>query len=39
MTVGAGQVACVAGTGARTIELLWRAQSAAPAATMLAKRY
>jgi hypothetical protein len=38
VSVGAGQVACVAATGDRTIELLWHAQSAAPAATLVAKR-
>jgi hypothetical protein len=38
VTVGAGQVACVAATGDRSIELLWHAQSAAPAATLVAKR-
>jgi hypothetical protein len=38
VSVGAGQVACVAGTGERKIELLWRAQSAAPAPALLAQR-
>ena len=38
VSVGAGQVACVAATGERTIELLWHAQPAAPAATLVAKR-
>src|SRR5262245_33717039 len=39
LTVAAGQVACVATTGARNIELLWHAQPAAPVATtMIAKR-
>ena len=32
VSVGAGQIACVASTGERSIELLWRAQSATPAA-------
>jgi hypothetical protein len=38
IAVRSGQVACVAGTGARTIELLWHAQSAAPASTLVANR-
>ena len=38
VSVGAGQVACVASTSERTIELLWHAQPAAPAATLVAKR-
>jgi hypothetical protein len=38
VSVGVGQVACVASTGARSIELLWHAQSNTPAATMIAKR-
>ena len=38
ISVGAGQVACVATTGERTIELLWRAQSGSPAPAMIAKR-
>jgi hypothetical protein len=38
VTVGAGQVACVSSTGERTIELLWRAQPAAPASTLVATR-
>jgi hypothetical protein len=36
--VRAGQVACVATTGARRVELLWHAQPATPAATMIATR-
>jgi hypothetical protein len=38
VTVAAGQVACVASTGERKIELLWHAQPTAPAATLIAKR-
>jgi hypothetical protein len=38
ITVGAGQVACVATTGERKVELLWHAQPAAPADAMMAKR-
>ena len=39
LSVGAGQIACVASTGERAIELLWHAQKgAAPAQTMLARR-
>jgi len=38
VSVGAGQVACVASTGTRAVELLWRAQPATPAATMMATR-
>ena len=38
VSVGAGQVACVASTGARSIELLWSAQPAAPATALIAKR-
>jgi hypothetical protein len=39
LSVGAGQIACVASTGARNIELLWKTQKAAAAAqTMLASR-
>jgi len=38
VSVGAGQVACVAATGDRSIELLWHTQSAAPAATLVANR-
>jgi hypothetical protein len=38
LAVGAGQVACVASTGGRNIELLWHAQKAAPAPMMLARR-
>ena len=37
--VGAGQVACVASTGQRHIELLWKTQkNVAPAGTMYASR-
>src|SRR5215813_13237898 len=36
--VGAGQIACVASTGERSIELLWHAQPAAPASTIVANR-
>src|SRR5262249_62370172 len=38
LSVGAGQVACVASTGDRNIELLWHAQKGAPAPMMLARR-
>ena len=38
VTVAAGQVACVASTGERKIELLWHAQPTAPTATLIAKR-
>lgn len=38
VTVAAGQVACVASTGERKIELLWHAQPTAPVATLIAKR-
>jgi hypothetical protein len=38
VNVGAGQVACVASTGEKAIELVWRAQSAAPAAAVIARR-
>ena len=31
VSVGAGQIACVASTGERSIDLLWRAQPATPA--------
>jgi hypothetical protein len=31
VSVGAGQIACVASTGERSIELLWKAQSGSPA--------
>jgi hypothetical protein len=37
ISVGAGQIACVASTGDRNIELLWKSKGA-PAATMLARR-
>ena len=38
VSVGAGQVACVASTGERSIELLWHTVSNAPAPAMIAKR-
>jgi hypothetical protein len=38
VTVRAGQIACVATTGERSVELLWHASKDAPAPTMLAKR-
>jgi hypothetical protein len=38
VSVGAGQVACVASTGEKSVELLWAVQSATPASTMIAKR-
>jgi hypothetical protein len=38
VSVGAGQVACVAATGERSIELLWHTQSATPTATVVAQR-
>jgi len=38
VTVAAGQVACVATTGERKIELLWRAQSGASAPVLIARR-
>jgi len=38
VTVAAGQVACVASTGERVVELLWHAQPAAPASTLVARR-
>jgi hypothetical protein len=38
VTVAAGQVACVASTGERTIELLWHAQPGASAPAVVAKR-
>ena len=38
VTVAAGQVACVASTGARKIELLWHAQPGASATALVAKR-
>jgi hypothetical protein len=38
ISVGAGQVACVASTGERSIELLWSVQSNTPAPALLAKR-
>jgi hypothetical protein len=36
LTVRAGQMACVASTGERPIELLWHAQKGAPASLLLA---
>jgi hypothetical protein len=38
VSVGAGQVACVASTGERTIELVWRAQPGTSATALVAKR-
>jgi hypothetical protein len=38
LNVGAGQIACVASTGERNIELLWKAQKGAPAPMILARR-
>ena len=38
VSVGAGQIACVASTGQRSIELLWHAQPETTAATLIAKR-
>jgi hypothetical protein len=38
VSVGAGQVACVASTGDKSVELLWAVQSATPPSTMIAKR-
>ena len=38
VTVGAGQVACVASTGERTIELVWHAQPGTPARALIAQR-
>jgi len=38
LNVGAGQVACVATTGAQSVELMWHAQPAAPAAAIVAQR-
>jgi len=38
VTVRAGQVACVATTGERTIDLLWRVKSGAPASAFVARR-
>ena len=39
LSVAAGQVACVASTGARNIELLWHAQPAAPVASTLVAKW
>jgi hypothetical protein len=38
LTVRAGQIACVASTGDRHVELLWHTSKDAPAPTMIAKR-
>lgn len=38
VTVAAGQVACVASTGERKIELLWHAQPGTSAAPLIARR-
>ena len=38
VTVAAGQVACVASTGARKIELMWHAQSGTSAPALIAQR-
>ena len=38
VTVAAGQIACVASTGERKIQLLWHAQPAASATTLVARR-
>jgi hypothetical protein len=38
VAVGAGQVACVASTGAHTIDLLWHAVASTPSTTLVAKR-
>ena len=38
LTVRSGQIACVATTGARSVELLWHASKDAPAPTMLAHK-
>ena len=38
VSVGAGQIACVASTGERSVELLWHAQPDAPAPALIAKR-
>ena len=38
VTVAAGQVACVASTGERKIELLWHAQSGTSASALVARR-
>jgi len=38
VTVAAGQVACVASTGARKIELLWHTQPGTSASALIAKR-
>ena len=38
VTVAAGQVACVASTGERKIQLLWHAQPAASAPALIARR-
>jgi hypothetical protein len=38
ISIGAGQVACVASTGTRTIDLLWHAVPSTPATTLVAKK-
>ena len=38
VTVAAGQIICVASTGERTIEVLWRAQAGSSATALVAKR-
>jgi len=38
VSVGAGQIACVASTGERPIELLWHVQSTTPPPAQMAKR-
>ena len=38
VTVAAGQIACVASTGERKIELLWHAQPATSSAALIARR-
>jgi hypothetical protein len=38
VSVAAGQIACVASTGAKTVELLWHTQSGTPAPAFIAKR-
>ena len=38
VSVRAGQVACVASDGARSVELLWHAQPAAPTSAVVANR-
>ena len=38
VSVGAGQIACVASTGERSIELLWHTQSTTATTALVAKR-